>query len=116
MKRCSLILLAVNSLLCVGTLHAATRPHYGGTLRITIREAPQSLDPDDTGGGLPAGLSRHVFETLVALDGNGRLQPLLATSWEADAGNQRWRFVLHSGVNFHGGTALDANIVAAALR
>ncbi len=116
MKRCSLILLAVSSLLCIGTLHGATRPHYGGTLRITMREAPPSLDPDDTAGGLPAGLSRHVFETLVALDGNDRPQPLLAISWESDAGNQRWRFVLRSGVNFHDRAALDANIVAAALR
>ncbi len=116
MKRCSLTLLAVSSLLCVGTLHGATRPHYGGTLRIAMREAPPSLDPDDTAWGLPAGLSRHVFETLVALDGNGRPQPLLAISWEGDAGNQRWRFVVRAGVNFHDGTPLDANIVAAALR
>src|SRR6266568_6359958 len=116
MKRCSLTLLAVSSLLCVGTLHGATRPHYGGTLRIAMREAPPSLDPDDTAWGLPAGLSRHVFETLVALDGNARPQPLLAISWEGDAGNQRWRFVVRAGVNFHDGTPLDANIVAAALR
>jgi peptide/nickel transport system substrate-binding protein len=116
MKLSSLILIAASSLLCIGTLHGATRPHYGGTLRIAMREAPQSPDPSVAGSGLPAGLSRHVFETLIALDTNDRPQPLLATSWEADAGNQRWRFVLRGGVNFRDGTPLDANIVAAALR
>jgi len=108
-------LLAASSLLCVDKLHAATRPHYGGTLRIAMREAPQTLDSADA-GGVSAGLSLHVFETLVALDANDRPQPLLASSWEAEAGNQRWRFVLRAGVNFHDGTPLDANIVAAALR
>jgi peptide/nickel transport system substrate-binding protein len=116
MKRCRLILLAASSVLLAGLLHGATRPHYGGTLRIAMKEAPQSLDPSVAASGLPAGLSRHVFETLVALDANDTPQPLLATSWEADAGNQRWRFVLRGGVNFHDGTPLDANIVAAALR
>jgi peptide/nickel transport system substrate-binding protein len=116
MKRCSLILLAVSSLLCVGILQATTRPHYGGALRIAMREAPQTLDPTDAAASVPAGLLRHVFETLVALDVNDRPQPRLATSWEAEASNQRWRFVLRADVNFHDGTPLDANIVAAALR
>jgi peptide/nickel transport system substrate-binding protein len=116
MKRCSLVLLAASSLLWVSEVYAATRPHYGGTLRIALREASQTLDPTDAAANVPAGLLRHVFETLVALDVNDRPQPLLATAWEAEAGNQRWRFVLRAGVNFHDGAPLDANIVAAALR
>ncbi len=116
MKRCSLILLAASSLLSIGNLYAATRPRYGGTLRIAVREAPQTIEPADGAAGAPAGLSRHIFETLVTLDERGHLLPLLATSWEAEAGNQRWRFILRSGVNFHDGAPLDANIVAASLR
>ena len=42
MKRCGLILLAVS--LAVSA-PAATRPHYGGTLRLAVRDAPSSLDP-----------------------------------------------------------------------
>src|SRR6266571_4084172 len=116
MKRCSLILLAAISLLSIGNLYAATRPRYGGTLRIAVREAPQTLDLAGAVSGPPSGLSRLVFETLIALDEGGHPQPLLATSWEAEAGNQRWRFILRSGVNFHDGTPLDANIAAASLR
>ena len=87
MKLCSLILLAASSLIGIGTLNGAARPHYGGTLRISMRGAPQSLDPSVSGPGLAAGLLRHVFETLTTLDANDRPEPLLATSWEADAGN-----------------------------
>jgi MarR-like DNA-binding transcriptional regulator SgrR of sgrS sRNA len=64
----------------------------------------------------PAHLLPQIFETLVRLDDRGRPQPFLATSWEAEVGYQRWRFRLRNGVNFHDGTPLDANAVAAALR
>jgi peptide/nickel transport system substrate-binding protein len=40
----------------------------------------------------------------------------LASSWQAEPGNQRWRFVVRSGVSFSDGTALDASAVVASLR
>ena len=93
---------------------AESRPHYGGTLRLAVKEAPQTLDP--AASGVPIGLSRLVFETLVALDDRGRPQPLLATSWQSDPGSQRWRFFLRAGVSFHDGAPLDSGTVAASLR
>ncbi len=57
-----------------------------------------------------------MFETLVTLDDRGRLQPALATSWQAAPGNQRWQFWLRRGVKFHDGSPLTAEAVAAALR
>ncbi len=93
---------------------AASRPHYGGTLRLAVKEAPQTLEP--AASGVPSGLSRLVFEALVALDASGRPQPLLATSWQFDPGSQRWRFFLRGGVSFHDGASLDSGTVAASLR
>ena len=57
-----------------------------------------------------------VFETLVAVDPAGGLQPLLARSWEGDAGGTRWRFRLRSGVVLHDGHVLEPWQVATALR
>ncbi len=118
MKRCSSLLLAASSLLWSGVASmpalAESRPHYGGTLRLAVKEAPQTLDP--AASGVPIGLSRLVFETLVALDDRGRPQPLLATSWQSDPGSQRWRFFLRAGVGFHDGAPLDSGTVAASLR
>jgi peptide/nickel transport system substrate-binding protein len=86
---------------------------------MATRIAPQTLDPADK--SLPdsvskRNLTRLMFETLVTLDDRGRLQPVLATSWQAASGNQRWQFWLRRGVKFHDGSRLTAEAVAAALR
>jgi ABC-type transport system substrate-binding protein len=122
---------------------AETRPQYGGALHVAMRAAPTSLDPaeiDRTELG-PADLDRAgnaqadsfarrsltllMFDTLVTTDESGRVQPALATTWLAtprqafpgnQPGNQRWQFRIRSGVKFHDGTALTAEIAAASLR
>jgi ABC-type transport system substrate-binding protein len=114
MKRLCSILLAASSLLGPVLACAASRPHYGGTLRIAVKESPASLDT--LASNVPAGLSGLVFENLVRLDERGHPQPLLATSWQAERGNQRWRFLLRSGVSFSDGAPLDSSTVAASLR
>src|SRR5215470_4729065 len=114
MKRFSLLLLAASSLLLAAK--AETRPHYGGSLRIALGETPSSLAPAALAGPSLSSLSRQIFETLVVLDERGRPQPLLATSWQSEPGNQRWRFLLRSGVSFHDGAPLDAASVVASLR
>src|ERR1039458_4756156 len=35
-----------------GSAQAATRPHYGGVLRVEIRDSIESVDPPDSGTGL----------------------------------------------------------------
>jgi peptide/nickel transport system substrate-binding protein len=110
-------LLALSSLLLVAiAAPAEQRPHYGGSLRIAIREAPQAIDPASLSARGSRDISRLIFETLVRLDENGRPQPLLAGSWQAEPGNQRWRISLRDGVSFHDGFPLDAASVVASLR
>jgi len=116
MKRICSLLLAASSCLWSASAVGAVRPHYGGTLRVAAKEVPASLDPATLARAGPAGLSRLVFETLVTLDDRGRPHPGLAASWQAEPGNQRWRFILRSGVSFHDGAIFDSNTVAASLR
>jgi len=89
----------------------ATRPRYGGALRIQLRSAPRSLDPAERQAELR--LAALVFEPLARIDENGRPQPALAASWDPDRDRKRWRFRLRSGVKFHDGTPLTAAAVAA---
>jgi peptide/nickel transport system substrate-binding protein len=116
MRRFNLLLLAASSVICSVAASAATRPHYGGTLRVAMHEAPQSLDPLSLAQVGAPHISRLLFDTLVALDDRGQPQPALATSWQAEPGNQRWRFTLRAGVLFSDGASLEATAVAASLR
>ena len=116
MRRFNLLLLAASSVIWSVAARAATRPHYGGTLRVALRETPQALDPLNLAQvGVP-NISRLLFDTLVVLDDRGQPQPSLATAWQAEPGNQRWRFTLRGGVFFSDGVALEATAVAASLR
>jgi MarR-like DNA-binding transcriptional regulator SgrR of sgrS sRNA len=114
MKRLCSILLVASSVVWPTLTLAASRPHYGGTLRVAVKESPASLDTLASTGA--AGLSGLVFENLVRLDERGQPQPLLALSWQAEPGNQRWRFFLRGGVSFSDGAPLDSSTVAASLR
>jgi peptide/nickel transport system substrate-binding protein len=116
MKRFSLLLIAAASLAGAATATAATRPHYGGTLHVGVQEAPQNFDPAASDGPGFRSLSQLVFETLVKLDERGHPQPLLASSWQVEPGNQRWRFQLRNGVIFNDGIPVDPATVAASLR
>jgi ABC-type transport system substrate-binding protein len=123
MKRFAWQWVVVSSILLMPSAKAETRPQYGGTLRVAMREAPVSLDP--VLGGADAtrsdsfaqrNLLALIFETLVNMDDRGRLHPGLATDWQAAPGNQRWQFWLRRGVRFHDGVPLTAEIAASSLR
>src|SRR2546425_1219330 len=100
-------LLAIASLVSSAAA-AATRPHYGGTLRVQLRSRIESLEQED--------LAALVFDRLVGLNESGGLQPGLATSWRHDPEFRRWEFDLRQGVKFHDGSALTAAIAAAAVQ
>lgn len=114
MKRIGCLLLAVSSL-CVLS-HAATRPHYGRTLRVALRAAPASLEPVQSLAPVAPELSSLLFDNLVALDSQAHAQPSLALSWHAEIGNRRWQFLLRKGVAFHDGSPLTPDAAASALR
>ncbi len=122
MRRISYRLLAAASLLIGSTwTDAATRPRYGGTLRVEMREAVRTLDPGDWPPDAPTAAAKAklvplLFETLVRLDDDSRPQPGLALSWQHDSDYKRWRFRLRPGVLFDDGSVMGAETVSAALR
>jgi ABC-type transport system substrate-binding protein len=92
---------------------AATRPRYGGTLRVEMLAAPAALDPTAANA---APLRSLAFETLVRLDEAGAPQPCLALSWQHDAAARRWQFNLRPAVKFHDGSPLTAAVAAPLLQ
>ncbi len=111
--------LVISSLVLAVLAVAETRPQYGGTLRVSIREAPTSLDPADSREADL--LARHnltllIFDTLTDIDDAGNVRAALATSWQAAPGNQRWQFRLRRNVKFQDGMLLTPATVASCLR
>jgi peptide/nickel transport system substrate-binding protein len=117
MTRSALLSIAAASLL-ISIAFGAVRPRYGGTLRLTTSAAPASIDPANsaTDALTIRNIYRLIFDTLVVLDARGKPQPALATSWQAEPGDQRWHFQLRPGLTFQDGTAIGADAVAASLR
>lgn len=117
MKRFASLFLVAASL-CGVAAPGATRPRYGGNLRVATRIAPVSLDPAADQGESTAwrNISQLVFDSLVSVDDRGQLHPGLALSWQSESGNRRWQFQLRSGVKFSDGTPVTTDAVAASLR
>ena len=119
MRLTGLRLLVGSSLLCALSARGAVRPHYGGTLHVEMRTAPMSLDPAESNQPDWLGsrnLFSLLFDTLVSLDEESKPEPALASSWQAEPGNQRWQFFLRHGITFQDGTAVTPEAVATSLR
>jgi len=118
MKRFGWQWLVISSVLATAMAASGqTRPQYGGTLEVEMRTAPSSLDPADRSQAASfdrRNLTWLLFDSLVSIDENGRIQPSLAESWQRS--NRRWQFRLRGGVQFHDGSPLTAEIAAASLK
>lgn len=72
-------------------------------------------------GSADATKSGHVFrwmsisETLVGVEPDGSMKPLLATAWSVDDSRLVWRFKIREGVKFHNGKPLTAAAAAFSL-
>ena len=119
MRRTCLRSIAVSSLLIAVLAAAATRPRYGGTLRVSTSATLVSIDPADSSQldwTMRRNVDRLLFDTLTVLDARGGVQPSLADSWTSASNQQRWQFNLRRGVTFSDGAPLIPEVVAASLR
>ena len=112
MRHSALRSVASASLLLALCAVAATRPHYGGALRLEMRAAPALLDPADAAA---ARFMPLLFDTLVVLDSTGEPQPALARGWQSRNDGRRWQFALRHDLKLSDGMPLTSAQVAAAL-
>ena len=114
MRRIAFLLLAAVSLLNLA--EGATRPRYGGSVRVMLQSAPNTLELPV--GGTPteywdgARIISMIADNLVEIDAAGHAQPALALTWQSDMNGKRWQFTVRRGVKFHDGSAASAAIIA----
>lgn len=71
------------------------------TLLVGATLAPPMLDPVvNDAASIPQALLYNVYETLVKLDDNGEMQPLLASSWEISPERTSYTFHLDERATF----------------
>lgn len=117
MRRIALLLLAAASL--AGAAEGATRPRYGGTLRVMMQAAPIKLEIPASGAPVDywgaARILGMVADNLVKLDAAAQPQPGLAVAWQSEMNGKRWQFTLRHGVKFQDGSAASGATMAKVL-
>src|SRR5262249_579809 len=79
-----------------------------GTLIYADRADPEGLDPTMFVGSAAFIQGHLLFDTLLARDNDGKLAPLLATSWQVSPDGRAYTFRLRNDVEFHGGKKLTS--------
>ena len=122
MKRMRSALLVVASWVLALSLPAAaaTRPHYGGVLRVSVSAQLTRLEVSEPNASAAQQTVRDellklVYDRLTTLDDVGRVLPMLVTGWEHSPDFKRWTFVLRKNVELHDGSFLTAQDVVASL-
>ena len=91
-------------------------PRAGGRLIFAIEAETGGLNPTADRFAISGHLvASAVFDPLTAVDADGVVQPHLAESVEPNDDYTRWTIRLRSGISFHDGTTLGADLVKANL-
>ncbi|MDO5678069.1 MAG: ABC transporter substrate-binding protein [Propionibacteriaceae bacterium] len=118
MRRSSLSVAVILALVVSVLLSACTRPdangESGSTLNIGVTTKPDGLDLITVAGaGTPFVLLYNIYETLVKVDSDANIKPLLATEWDVSDDNLVYTFSLEPNAKFASGTPLTAEAVVA---
>lgn len=87
----------------------------GGTLNIAHGQQPNTIDPLVTTATATAYSAKPIFESLLTLNENYEVEPMLAESYEVSEDGKTITFKLRQGIKFHNGEEMDADDVIASL-
>ena len=91
-------------------------PGNGGTLTVGFTLEPGTLDfTSSDAASIPQLLLYNVYETLVKMDSDGVIRPLLATDYEVSEDATVYTFHLDPKAKFASGTPVDAEAVVASV-
>ena len=94
----------------IALLVAGSMPALSRDLIFARVSEHASIDPLFNAAGNDASTAPNMFESLIQYDSNFKMEPLLATSWQAISPTV-WEFKLRKGVTFHDGSPFTAEDV-----
>lgn len=97
---------------CKGGDVPGREPEGSQSLTIGAADEPQTMDlTANAQAAIGQVLLYNVYETLVRIDEEGKLRPLLANAWTVSEDRRTYRFTLNDNATFASGTKVDANAV-----
>ena len=85
-------------------------------VRVGIQLEPSSLDVTTTAAATTSEITyANVYEGLTFIDGEGKVQPRLASDWTVSKNGRQVDFNLRRNVQYHDGKAFDAGTAAFSL-
>ncbi len=108
--------LAVTTVLSAALPGTAALAAPKNSITIGMGTEPAGLDPT-AGANVFIGQVtwQNIFEGLVTIDEEGKIQPQLASGWEISEDGRTYTFKLHDGVKFHDGEVFDSSVAKASL-
>jgi peptide/nickel transport system substrate-binding protein len=88
---------------------AAEGPH--GTLTVAVATQPNTLDGPLTAEMNASNVARGIFDSLVWINDEGKVEPALAESWDISDDGLTYTFHLRHDVQFHNGEPFNADSV-----
>jgi peptide/nickel transport system substrate-binding protein len=87
----------------------------GGTLKIAYPTQPTTLDPTITTADATRDPARLIYETLVTLNEDYEVTPMLAKSYEISEDGKTYTFTLREGIKFHNGKEMKSDDVVVSM-
>jgi len=79
-----------------------------GTLQIAVDQAPVGLDPDIVTAFSSFAVVNEIYEGLLEVNADLKLEPALATDWTVSPDGLTYVFNLRQGVKFHNGREMTS--------
>lgn len=90
-------------------------PTESGSLDIAFAADPETLDWMYTGASATRDVGWHIFETLLALDDDYEIKPMIAEDYDVSEDEKEYTIHLREGVQFHDGTTVEAEDAIASM-
>lgn len=112
-KRSRAILLAAGIALSAGIFAS---PAPAGTVTAVMQGPLRSLDPIITTAYIVRNYGYMVYDTLLALDGSGQIQPQMLQGWKVSDDGTTYTFTLRDGLKWSDGTPVRAEDCVASIK
>src|SRR5690625_687132 len=85
------------------------------TLEVAFNAQPPTMDPLMTTAVVTRDITRHIYESLVTMNENYEVEPMLAESYDVSEDGKTITFKLREGIKFHNGEEMTVEDVVASL-